>query len=131
MSFRSFIDSTGHEWQVYDVVPRRDERRHYDRRTSGSAEAGAPEPADRDRREEENRRLSVGRQSPLAPVREGWLCFERGEERRRLSPIPDGWPACSESELERYREAARPVRPLRASRAAAAVETPVRPEPKP
>ena len=32
MSFRTFVDSSGVEWQAFDVVPRSEERRHYDRR---------------------------------------------------------------------------------------------------
>lgn len=110
MAFRAFIDSAGEEWQVYDVVPRPDERRRYDRRGSKVA---APEPVSDtagDRRDDDDRRLTVGRQSPLAAVKEGWLVFERGEDRRRLSPIPAGWAMATDAELERYREAAREVR---------------------
>ena len=32
MAFRTFVDATGREWQVYDVVPPSDERRRNDRR---------------------------------------------------------------------------------------------------
>jgi hypothetical protein len=32
---------------------------------------------------------------------QGWLCFDSGAEKRRLSPIPDEWRAVSEAELER------------------------------
>ena len=111
MAFRTFTDSAGQEWQVYDVVPRPDERRRYDRRSSKVA---VPEPVsdmDRDQREDDDRRLTVGRQSPLAGLKEGWLAFESGEDRRRLSPIPEGWETATDAELERYREAAREVRP--------------------
>jgi hypothetical protein len=37
------------------------------------------------------------------------LCFERGEERRRLFPIPEDWQRCSDEELQKYRDSARPV----------------------
>ena len=30
---------------------------------------------------------------------QGWLCFDSGTEKRRLSPIPDDWRTVSESEL--------------------------------
>lgn len=119
MAFRTFIDSAGQEWQVYEVVPLPHERRRYDRRSSG---AGAPAPVSepasepvsepvRDRRDDDDRRLTVGRQSPLVAVRQGWLTFERGQDRRRLSPIPDGWATATDAELERYRGGAREVRP--------------------
>jgi len=32
---------------------------------------------------------------------EGWLCFDRGNERRRLAPIPADWERLSEHELSR------------------------------
>src|SRR5829696_6316485 len=32
MSLRSFVDSSGNEWQAFDVVPQPDERRHTERR---------------------------------------------------------------------------------------------------
>jgi hypothetical protein len=105
VAFRTFIDSAGHEWQVYDVVPRDDERRHYDRRST--EEQAAPE-----RRNSDDRRLTVGRVSHLtAATSDGWLTFERGGERRRLSPIPANWTRCPEPQLEKYCESARPVRP--------------------
>jgi hypothetical protein len=33
------------------------------------------------------------------PYQQGWLSFDSGFERRRLSPIPDGWPALTEEAL--------------------------------
>jgi hypothetical protein len=102
MAFRTFVDSSGQEWQVYDVVPRADERRRYDRRSN-------EEELEPERRSTDDRRLSVGRVSRLAGGAEGWLCFERGEERRRLTPIPDNWQRCGDDELEKYRESARRV----------------------
>jgi hypothetical protein len=32
-------------------------------------------------------------------LRDGWLVFARGMERRRLAPIPDGWWRCDDGEL--------------------------------
>jgi hypothetical protein len=34
-----------------------------------------------------------------ARMRDGWLVFARGMERRRLSPIPDGWWRYDQPEL--------------------------------
>ena len=39
----------------------------------------------------------------------GWLCFENGGEKRRLTPIPKGWETSSEAELEEMCRTARPV----------------------
>ena len=41
--------------------------------------------------------------------RAGWLCFESKVGKRRLSPIPDGWKALNDSELERMLKTAIPV----------------------
>src|SRR4051794_5953114 len=46
-------------------------------------------------RTDEGREWHVWQVNPdaaaLEYVREGWLCFESGEERRRFAPIPHGW----------------------------------------
>jgi hypothetical protein len=107
MSLRTFVDSAGQEWQAFDVVPRDDERRHYDRRASGELTG-----EDQDDRREGDRRITVGRASRIGGPQSGWLCFESGDERRRLSPIPNDWRRCPENQLEAYCRAARPVRPL-------------------
>ena len=40
----------------------------------------------------------------------GWLAFRSGDSMRRLRPIPDGWEAASESELERFCQLASPAK---------------------
>jgi hypothetical protein len=102
MAMRSFVDARGTEWQVYDVVPRPEERRHYDRRTPSGQPAV-------DRREQD-RRVTVGRRSLLTDLGLGWLCFETREQRKRLAPIPENWMQATDAELERYCALARPVR---------------------
>lgn len=105
MALRTFTDSDGVEWQAFDVVPRADERRRYDRRSPAEQQALEEERRDADRR------LTVGGRSPLvSSVSDGWLCFERGVDRRRLSPIPDDWWKCTDQQLEAYCDAATPVR---------------------
>jgi hypothetical protein len=105
MALRAFLDSTGNEWLAFDVVPRAEERRRLERRSILKTQS---QPDDR---RDADRRFTVGGRSPLASgVVDGWLCFERGPERRRLCPIPDGWSRCSDAELESYCQTARPVR---------------------
>lgn len=106
MGFRTFVDSTGREWTAFDVVPRSEERRQLDRRMM----ARLSDLFDFDDRRDHDRRVTVGGRSPLASgVSEGWLCFERGVDRRRLMPIPDDWQQCTDKELEAYCQSARPV----------------------
>jgi hypothetical protein len=104
MSLRTFTDSTGQQWEAYDVVPRSDERRRYDRR---SGEVKLEEDAE-DRRDGD-RRLTVGGSEHMAS-KAGWLCFESPDERRRLTPIPEDWTRCDDAKLERYCREARPAR---------------------
>ncbi len=45
--------------------------------------------------------------SPLrGTFQQGWLCFDSGAEKRRLSPIPEDWRTVSDAELERLAEGA-------------------------
>jgi hypothetical protein len=37
---------------------------------------------------------------------QGWLCFDSGGEKRRLSPIPDDWRTISEKDLEQLAQRA-------------------------
>ena len=106
MALRTFVDSVGNEWEAFDVVPRADERRHTDRRAPDEERRDA----DADRRDAD-RRLTVGGCSGLATaLADGWLCFERRGDRRRLCPIPNDWCRCSDAELSAYCQSARPVR---------------------
>lgn len=45
------------------------------------------------------------------PFQQGWLCFGAATEKRRLSPIPEGWEDASEEELLHLRDQAIPVPP--------------------
>jgi len=47
---------------------------------------------------------------------QGWLCFDSGPEKRRLSPIPDNWQELADEELERLAGRAERARPRRRSR---------------
>lgn len=76
---REFVDKNGQQWRVWDVSP----LLHL----------------------EDSARSSVA--FSLVPT--GWLCFESGDERRRLTPVPDGWEQCEECTLEDLRDRAERV----------------------
>lgn len=61
---RGFIDSTGVEWRVWEVLPSK---------TENGVHA-----------------FSISSLATTA-FADGWLCFESHEEKRRLAPIPAGW----------------------------------------
>ena len=103
MAYRSFRDAEGTEWEAWDVLPRLFERRLAERRQD--VESG-PIP---ERRARAERRLQRNRRATLAGLERGWLCFEAGEEKRRLTPIPMDWPRCDESRLRHYCREARPI----------------------
>jgi hypothetical protein len=50
------------------------------------------------------------RLSPHSQLRgtfsQGWLCYDSGTEKRRLSPIPENWQSLSDADLERLAERA-------------------------
>lgn len=108
MALREFLDSNGTEWQAFDVVPRENERRRYDRRSSGETRADGTPVLER---READRRLTIGGRSHLhSGVAAGWLCFESDADHRRLAPIPENWATATDAQLEDYLQAARPVR---------------------
>lgn len=61
-----------------------------------------------ERRTSRDRRVRCA-ETMMPGLGSGWLCFARGEEKRRLTPIPPGWEAAPEAELEALFEQARPV----------------------
>lgn len=63
---RGFVDSTGVEWRVWEVVPSR------------AAIETSP-------------RVQSRTSLSATPYANGWLCFESTAEKRRLAPIPTGW----------------------------------------
>ena len=99
MSYRLFEDSTGTEWQVWDIVPRLEERRKAEA-TDRRVEIQVIPFADRRRT---SRRIANTRRSLLrGSYASGWLCFESRKEKRRLSPIPGDWTTCDDGTLESY-----------------------------
>jgi hypothetical protein len=102
MAHREFTDSKRVTWNVWDVYPTLGDRRVPlgDRR--------------RFMRETEERRESFNAARVSPEYLRGWLAFQSGEERRRLAPVPTGWEALDEADLERLCQVATPVsRPRR------------------
>jgi hypothetical protein len=96
MGDRTFTDSAGVVWHVWEVHPGIVERRSGgDRRRTA-----APDPVI-ERRGHLERRVRARPRGVLRPEFErGWLCFDAGMFRRRLAPVPTGWEDCSDAELE-------------------------------
>lgn len=102
MSYRSFVDSDGTRWRVWDVVPTLVDRRYAIRRIR-VAKIAHPE-----RRVLPTRRLNMARSwLYFPPTEKGWLCFESRTRRLRLRPIPENWLLRTDEQLERLRDLAR------------------------
>ena len=101
MGLRTFRDSKGTEWKVWDVPPRfRPLRSETERR--GSAMTGVP----RERRTGVERRVTT----PPPEWVHGWICFQSADKKLRLCPMPKNWQTADNEELEHLREKAVPVR---------------------
>ena len=103
MNHRSFVDKTGVPWDVWEVRPQwADRRTNGDRRQRSVDDEGVDPPVleqrrGRDRRQSEN---NGQRRVKLANgFSGGWLIFESGAERRRLSPIPTDWESAPPDQL--------------------------------
>ena len=87
VAHQCFTDSLGRQWDVWDVVPSRVERR----RAEGTWEWGGVE-----RRTRLEHRARIGERWA-----HGWLAFESDGEKRRLAPVPRDWHKLTAAELER------------------------------
>ena len=86
MTYREFTDDDNRLWEVWEVRPSVIERRQADERRRHPREFG-------------DRRSSELQLKLLGGLRDGWLTFQCGGERRRLSPIPEGWSPLSDDTL--------------------------------
>ena len=93
MPHRQFVDPTGALWAVWDVRPLA-VGQTFDQSTAAASRAGRAA-------------STVVVDQALAS---GWLCFESGDQKRRLAPIPPGWDSCSVPDLVKLCEAASGVR---------------------
>jgi hypothetical protein len=46
---------------------------------------------------------------PMPGLEEGWLCFQGGEEKRRLTPVPSGWESFPDEKLHLLYRMAKPT----------------------
>ena len=102
MAHRTFVDDGGTPWAVWEVRPQwTDRRQGGDRRRTASSEHADP-PVLEHRRGTDRRK---GDGNGLRRVKlangfsGGWLIFESGADRRRLSPIPPDWETAPEGQL--------------------------------
>jgi hypothetical protein len=119
MAERTFRDSTGTSWRVWEVRPGGDLLRSAgaSRRVGADRRlAPAPDPIV-ERRHGEERRLRA--RPGVAAVRpgfeDGWLVFQTvapSSLTRRLAPVPPDWEHCGAPELERHCRRAAPARTL-------------------
>ena len=91
MPHRMFTDSRGIRWDVWNVDPQNAERRvgPRDRRATSRG-------PDRRQRSLVEPRIRISRPDLLL----GWLAFEARHERRRLTPVPEGWELLDAAGLE-------------------------------
>lgn len=88
MAHRTFIDSDGVTWSVWDVHPQLAERRRRARRAAPPRVApdGREQRAGIDRRRRHEARVAV-----RDGYEQGWLAFDSVVGSRRLAPIPERW----------------------------------------
>ena len=111
MGHRSFTDTAGVVWNVWDVLPQWTERRSGERRRSDPNDA--VDPPVLERRGKGNRRAGsadTGARVRIASgLSRGWLAFEADGDKRRLAPIPAGWEDLDESQLAELCRRATPI----------------------
>lgn len=90
-------------WNVSPFASQAAERRVTERRAGALAVyAGTERRCGRERRMRTATLMTPGLEG-------GWLCFEQGDEKRRLTPIPAGWDGAPDAQLEELFQSARPV----------------------
>lgn len=95
MAHRTFVDTVGVPWQVWEVRPQWTDRRTSGERRVHSLDDDDVDPPVLERRRNLDRRKGDGVNLRRVKLSEGfsggWLIFESERERRRLSPIPSDW----------------------------------------
>jgi hypothetical protein len=102
MALREYVDPSGTVWQVWNVQPMSREGAPYSGEERRVSPASDYHP---------DRRRHPPRRAALTPeMQQGWLCFESGQEKRRLTPIPSDWERCADEQVAAYLQQASPVR---------------------
>ena len=99
MALRQYTDRNGTTWNVWNIPSQFTPGRSGQDRRQNRAAGHTPE-----RRTRHDRRVR-----PATGLEGGWVCFQAGEEKRRLVPVPRDWDRCAEEEMERYLSRAVPV----------------------
>ena len=103
MSLREFSDGDGRTWRVWGTVPGTPHEADVFAQSARLQQAAERRAAERQAREAAGAPPEARHGPPVSPGREhGWLTFQSGEEKRRLSPIPTEWATASDAELRRY-----------------------------
>ena len=102
MGHRSFTDSKGIEWNVWDVMPQWTERRSGEERRRGDDDPSIDPPVLERRRVPDRRGGTTEGSRIRIPegLSRGWLAFESDHDKRRFAPIPMAWEELSDGELE-------------------------------
>lgn len=103
--YRKYVDSWGRTWEVWMVHPSAIERREIERRTKVENAVYLIE----QRILGERRKVVGARVSVASEYSNGWLCFTKDGERRRLAPVPTNWMTANESELAEWCRVAKRV----------------------
>ncbi len=100
MKFRVFDDYLGQKWEVWQTNPTDAERRRAAERRSDSDRRRGRRGDSTERRVSDDRRAQPATRFPGIPQLEnGWLCFEREGQRKRLAPVPEQWESADEMTL--------------------------------
>ena len=101
MALREFTAADGEVWQVWDTVPGTPhEAAIFAQSARFEAEAA---------RRGEGLAGAAGRLGVSRGRGSGWLTFQCGQRKRRLSPIPGAWEAASPTQLAEWLGLAEPV----------------------
>ena len=106
MALREFTDAEGIAWTAWDVPASRvfaPLRSSEDRRVAQTPGYTPERRVGRDRRRGDSGALS----------QHGWVCFQGGEQKRRVTPPPPGWDQASDGELRDLCRRAAPDSPRR------------------
>ena len=106
MAHRAFTDTSGIQWDVWEVIPQWADRRSGTQRRQRSDDDPDVDPPVIEQRRNPDRRKGLPDRHPRIRLNGGldggWLAFESSSQRKRLSPIPSGWERAAEQQLEEW-----------------------------